>query len=185
MTETKTDPRVAVLRAHGIVNPVDTIEAATWAKIGLPRACALLEKESGGGHMVWGHDPTIFVGGYDALHKHAYGETVTEQAYKAYLTQRGPTGRGGMQGVGHCQLTYYSYQDQADGLGGCWLPVPNMKVGFRLLESLIARLGEQDGAAAYNGTGPAAHAYGLDFVKRAAVWRERLAGLPATTEEDE
>lgn len=174
----KPDPRIGILGLGGIVNPSATIVAAQAAKLPLPYACALLEKESAGGLNLWGHDPTIFVGGYDAAHSHAYGSVVTQEAYRAYLRQRGPQGRGGMQGVGPCQLTWYSYQDQADTLGGCWLPVFNMTVGFRLLEANIARDGEQAGAAAYNGSGPAAEAYGDDFVAKAAVWKARLAVTP-------
>jgi hypothetical protein len=168
------DPRVAVMREHGIVNPEWTLQAATNARLPLEYACALLDKETGGGHNEWGHDPTIFVGGYDAATGRAYGEAVSELGYHAYKILRGSQGQGGMQGVGPCQLTYYSYQDAADSLGGCWQPLHNMTVGFNLLRSNIGRYGEQAGAAAYNGSGPAAEAYGADFVRRAAEWRALL-----------
>lgn len=155
---------VAKLKQHGIVDPVSTVAAAATAKLPLPYACALLEKESGGGQNVFGHDPTIFIGA---------GE-VTEAKYAEYKRQRIASGNRLMQGVGPCQLTYYSYQDQADAKGGCWVPLHNMEVGFALLQSHIARYGEQAGAAAYNGSGPAADAYGRDFVQRAAAWKARL-----------
>jgi hypothetical protein len=60
----------------------------------------------------------------------------------------GPTGRGGMQGVGPAQLTYYSYQDDADKEGGCWKPRQNIRIGLRLLKSNIRRLGEWGGVKA-------------------------------------
>lgn len=170
------DLRLAILREQGIVNPVWTIQAASFARLPLEYGCALLDKESGGGRNEWGHDPTIFVGGYDEATGHAYGELVTEQAYLAYKALRIRTNR--YQGVGPCQLTYYGFQDAADNLGGCWVPLHNMTVGFNLLRGNIQRYGEQAGAAAYNGSGPAAVAYGEDFVHRAAWWKNLLA--PAT-----
>ena len=79
-----------------------------------------------------------------------------------------------MQGVGPTQLTWYAFQDQADALGGAWKPYPNMVVGFRHLKTLINQMGKEHGAAAYNGTGPAADAYGKDFVKKQEAWHRRI-----------
>jgi hypothetical protein len=82
-------------------------------------------QESGGGKNEWGHDPTIFIGGGD------FGQPVTEESYTAYKALRDSTGQS--QGVGPCQLTWKGYQDQADALGGCWRPLPNMVVGFGII----------------------------------------------------
>src|SRR5919206_5294985 len=95
------DTLIERLRAGGIVHPRITVAEAQRAGLRLPIACAMLEKESSGGHNVFGHDPTIFVG----------AGQVTREKYRAYKKQRGPEGKGGMQGVGPMQLTWYSIQD--------------------------------------------------------------------------
>lgn len=154
-----------LLKAHGIVNPLWTILAARKAGLGLPRACALLEKESGKGQNEFGHDDTIFVG----------AGIVTRVKYAAYKKLRIASGNRLMQGVGPCQLTWYSTQDAADQLGGCYKPLANMIVGFTAMQRLIEKYGERAGAAAYNGSGPAAVEYGKDFVEKASRWKAVLA----------
>jgi hypothetical protein len=158
----------------GIVCPVALVEASRATGVPLPLAASLLVQESGGGRNEWGHDPTIFVGGYDAANDRRWGETVTKAAYLEYKRQRGPAGAGGMQGVGPCQLTYYALQDEADALGGCWLPHPNLMVGLGLLEANIRREGEHAGVALYNGSGPAAARYADTVLARAARFAAAL-----------
>ena len=98
------------LRAGGIVDPDTTVAEAQRAGLPLKLACAMLEKESAGGHNVFGHDPhTIFAGA---------GE-VTEAKYREYKRKRVASGNKLMQGVGPCQLTWWSLQDAADAAGGC------------------------------------------------------------------
>lgn len=155
---------VLKLRKGGIVYPIRTIMAAKSAGLPLALACALLEQESSGGHNVFGHDPTIFIGA---------GE-VTEAKYKAYKAKRGPQGQGGMQGVGPCQLTWYSIQDYADKLGGCWKPLVNMKVGFKILADNIRQSGLRAGVRAYNGSGAAAERYADQVLARYENWKKRL-----------
>lgn len=172
----KPDPRMAVMRKNGIVIPGATVIAeAHAAALPLDLACALLVQESGGGRNEWGHDPTIFVGGFDARRGVHYGPTVTEEAYAAYLKQRGAHGQGGMQGVGPCQLTYFAFQDEADREGGCWIPRFNIRVGFRHLAANIRRYGLRTGIAAYNGSGPAADHYANSVLHLQADWKKRLA----------
>jgi hypothetical protein len=156
---------VRVLRAHGVVNPVWTIQAAKKAKLPLAYACALLEKETGKGHNVFGHDPTIFAG----------AGIVTKAKFLAYRAKRRASGNKLMQGAGPCQLTWWATQDAADRLGGCWLPLANMTVGFTALAALIRRYGVQAGAARYNGSGPKAAAYGKDFAAKAKKWQTILS----------
>ena len=139
------------------------LEAVATTKIPLSYALALVEKESGGKN-VYGHDPV--------RNPAQKGGRVTRTNYAAYKKAR-KAGLG-MQGVGHTQLTWYAFQDQADALGGAWKPYPNMVVGFRHLKTLINAHGKEHGAAAYNGTGPAADAYGKDFVKRQESWHRRI-----------
>ncbi|MGH2762587.1 MAG: peptidoglycan-binding protein, partial [Thermoleophilaceae bacterium] len=156
------------LKAHGILRPQATVEEARRAGLRVPLACALLEKESGGGRNVFGHDPTIFVGAGD----------VTRAKYAEYKRQRVASGNRKMQGVGPCQLTWWEFQDAADREGGCWRPEINMRVGFRHLVALIKQHGEADGARRYNGSGPAAEAYSRDLLAKARVWESRLSGVP-------
>jgi peptidoglycan hydrolase-like protein with peptidoglycan-binding domain len=165
------DTLIERLRAGGIVHPKVTVAEAQRAGLRLPIACAMLEKESAGGHNVFGHDPTIFVG----------AGKVTKAKYLAYKQQRVASGNRRMQGIGPCQLTWYEFQDEADREGGCWRPEINIRIGFRRLAANIKQYGEADGARRYNGTGPAAEAYSADLLRRAALWNQRLAGaLPAT-----
>ena len=154
------------LRAEGVLRPQAVVEEAKRAGLRLPLACALLEKESGGGRNVFGHDPTIFVGA---------GE-VTRAKYREYKKRRVAGGNKQMQGVGPCQLTWWEFQDAADREGGCWRPEVNMRVGFRHLVALINQHGEADGARRYNGSGPAAEAYSRDLLAKAKVWEAKLAG---------
>jgi hypothetical protein len=154
------------LRAEGVLRPQAVVEEAKRAGLRLPLACALLEKESGKGRNVFGHDPTIFVGA---------GE-VTRAKYREYKRRRVASGNRQMQGVGPCQLTWWEFQDTADREGGCWRPEINMRVGFRHLVALINQHGEADGARRYNGSGAAAEAYSRDLLAKARVWEAKLAG---------
>src|SRR4051812_22741591 len=165
------DTLIERLRAGGIVHPKVTVAEAQRAGLRLAVACAMLEKETSGGHNVFGHDPTIFVG----------AGKVTKAKYLAYKQQRVASGNRRMQGVGPCQLTWYEFQDEADREGGCWRPEINIRIGFRRLAANIKLHGEADGARRYNGTGPAAEAYSADLLRRAGLWDQRLSGaLPAT-----
>lgn len=160
------------LRAESVLRPQAVVEEARRAGLRLALACALLEKESGRGRNVFGHDPTIFVGA---------GE-VTRAKYLEYKRRRVASGNRQMQGVGPCQLTWWEFQDTADREGGCWRPEINMRVGFRHLVALISQHGEADGARRYNGSGPAAEAYSRDLLAKARIWEAKLAGhvVPAS-----
>jgi hypothetical protein len=154
------------LRAESVLRPQAVVEEARRAGLRLALACALLEKESGRGRNVFGHDPTIFVGA---------GE-VTRAKYAEYKRRRVASGNRLMQGVGPCQLTWWEFQDAADREGGCWRPEVNMRVGFRHLVALISQHGEADGARRYNGSGPAAEAYSRDLLAKTRIWEAKLAG---------
>jgi hypothetical protein len=161
-----------------IANPKLTVLAAAKAKIPLPLALAILSQESHGGRNEWGHDPTICVGGHDKVHGKAWGSNVTKAAYSAYKAERGPTGKGGMQGVGPTQLTYYSYQDEADKLGGAWKPLPNMIEGFTVIRESVQRSGLFLGIKSYNGSGDAAAAYAASVLRYEKAWAAKL-GMPS------
>jgi hypothetical protein len=117
--------------------------------------CAFLLQETGGGRNVFGSDPTVFAGA---------GE-VTRPKYLAYKEVRNRTGQ--VQGVGPMQLTWPTYQDQADRLGGAWKPYANMLVGFRHVAALHRSSGSWTATAhEYNGGGPAADAYAAQMAQR-------------------
>lgn len=139
------------------------LEACATTGLPLSYGLALCEKE-GGFRNIYGHDPV--------RNPAPKGGRVTRENYREYKAARK---RGlGMQGVGHTQLTWYELQDKADHLGGCWRPYPNLVVGFSNLKRLVNLHGKELGAAAYNGTGPAAEAYGRDFVRKQHVWHKRV-----------
>ncbi|MDQ5820061.1 MAG: hypothetical protein M3540_01295 [Actinomycetota bacterium] len=160
------------LKQLGIVNPALAIEAAKKAGLELAVACAFLEQESGGGHNVFGHDRD---GRGNFIFPAKDGVVpVTEQLYKEYKARRGAEGKGGMQGVGPLQLTWFSFQDAADKQGGCWNPRANMAVGFAHAAALIRRNGMQLGVKSYNGSGPAADRYLAQMLPRIEKWRRQL-----------
>ena len=139
------------------------LAACASTNLPLSYGLALCEKE-GGFRMIYGHDPV--------RNPAPKGGRVTASNYARYKRDR-KAGLG-MQGVGHTQLTWYEFQDAADRLGGCWRPYPNLVVGFSNLRRLINQQGKEAGAAAYNGTGPAAEAYGRDFVRRQEAWHRKV-----------
>ncbi|MEP6978176.1 MAG: hypothetical protein ABI948_08995 [Thermoleophilia bacterium] len=164
------------LKELGIVNPQWTVEAAHNAGLELAIACAFLEQESGGGHNVFGHDRDRH-GNYVFPAKDGT-VAVTEELYKEYKHRRGPKGDGGMQGVGPMQLTFFSFQDRADELGGCWHPRANMQAGFEHAAELIRRSGMNLGIKTYNGSGPQADHYLQQMLPRIEKWREKLKVPP-------
>ena len=170
------------LRAGGIVMPKACVAEAARAGLRLELAAALLEKESAGGHNVFGHDRDR--SGRYIFPARDGSVKVTKELYLEYKRRRVASGDKAMQGVGPCQLTWFSFQDDADKLGGCWKPQVNMRVGFQRLASLVRTHGDSVGARMYNGSGDAAVAYSADLLKKAAAWKARLDGaapVPASS----
>jgi hypothetical protein len=166
-----------------VVQPVVTLIAAKIAGLPLSLACAILEQETAGGRNEWGHDPTIFIGGFDEAHNRQYPESpLTRAAYEAYKAQRGPEdSRGGapnQQGVGPGQLTTAWKQNQADDLGGAWKPLPNLIEAFALLKESIQRDGLRSTVVGYNGSGPKAEAYADVVLQNERRWAQAL-GKPS------
>lgn len=166
------------LAAWGILRADEVVELAAGAGLELAVAATMLEKESSGGHNVWGRDG-VPTGGF-----YTKGGPVTRANYLAWKPHRG---RLGSQGVGPTQLTYPPLQDRADALGGCWDWRCNVHVGFEHLASLVRRYGLEAGFRAYNGGDKAARAgvvpdadrYGRDAMARLAKWRDRLGTTPS------
>jgi len=145
--------------------PYRTVRAASKEGLELALACGFLMIETGGGTNEFGHDPTIYIG----------AGVVTKKKYLAYKRERIYSGNTLMQGVGPMQLTWWSTQDEADAIGGCWNPYKNMIIGFRHAHENIERDGLHAGIAAYNGSGPAAQAYADRVLAYAEHFRQVLA----------
>ena len=158
-----------VLARHGTQRAEEVVELAAAAGLDPALAATLLQKESGGGHNLWGHDAVETGGNYGK------GGPVTEEAYRKYRRDRG---RFGAQGVGPTQLTFPGFQDMADDRGGCFDWRVNCAVGFEILAGHIRVRGVRDGFRAYNGSGAQAERYADDAMEKLATWRSRLGGSP-------
>ena len=155
--------RIDAARDRGCAMAQAAFRASRKADIPFYVACAFLKQETGGGRNVFGHDASIFAG----------AGKVTKAKYLRYKRLRERTGR--MQGVGPMQLTWHTFQDRADRIGGAWDPYVNMLVGFRHLADLRRDLGSWHGAArAYNGSGPMAQRYAAEMSRRFVAERRVL-----------
>lgn len=149
----------------------EIVSIARDQSLDLASACTLMEKESNT-RNVFGHDAVDTGGNY------VKGEPVTKTKYLAYKAWRDEPNRRSkglpsrMQGVGPLQLTWWSYQDQADAEGGCWDWAVNTRVGFRIF---VGHLRSFQGdvwkaARAYNGK----DSYADDFMVKRKAWQDRL-----------
>ncbi|MFC4943654.1 hypothetical protein [Pseudonocardia sp. GCM10023141] len=156
-----------VLAANGILRAADVVWLAAQEGLELAAAATMLQKETGGGRNVWG-SAGVSTGGV-----YVKGSEVTQSAYLNYKAIRAQIGN---QGVGPCQLTATTYQNQADAIGGCWDPIASITIGFRALAGMIRANGLRNGFRAYNGSGPAAECYADDSAAVYNRWRGLLAG---------
>jgi hypothetical protein len=129
------------VRKAGFRHALRIVLEAKGAGLPLSYALASIEMESFRGFNVFGHDP---------VRNPIKGGVVTKSRYLQYKQYR-REGLG-MQGVGPMQLTWWATQDHADKLGGCWKVKYNLRVGFRMLASLIHHKGVHNGVRAYNGS---------------------------------
>lgn len=182
-----TAQKIEIARQNGIQKP-ETVYAISGADtVAFWVLCSFLTQETGGGNNIYGHD--VDSTGYP---RPFWGHgAVTKENYEAYKIERdmfvGSTrfpkvGRR-MQGVGPMQLTWYTYQDQADALGGCWVFDNNVRVGAGILkghydDSVSIFDTEKERwhwvAKQYNGS----EIYALEMDTRFATWRN-LLGLKA------
>ncbi len=108
---------------------------------------------------------------------------MTEAGYRAYKAERNNTGE--VQGVGPTMLTDPHLQTEADRLGGAWKPLPNMTVGFSVLQQNIEIYHLYRGLVAYN-AGPtpspaglaAGETYAHDVLAKEKAWATKL-GIPS------
>lgn len=124
-------------KRKGIVNPIIAYQEAKRAGLEFAVLCAVLMKETAGGHNVFGHDG----GGAPCA---GWG-LVTASKYRQYVALfiRARVA----QGVGPMQLTYRGFQTLADKAGGCWKVRPNIRVGAEILAKDI----KHSSGADYNG----------------------------------
>lgn len=142
-----------IAASFGIQHPALVEEYAKRTGLPYSVACALLLMESYGGKNIFGADPT------SSIPNAWKNGKVTWLRYRYYKARRR---RYGAQGVGPCQLTGPGLQDAADAKGGCHKFRPNILIGFGFLHANIVGAGHnlQLGFQRYNGSGPAAVAYG-------------------------
>lgn len=145
-----------------------TVAEAFRVDCPLTAAATMLDMESSGGLMVFGHDPPRC----DAP-SYVLGGPVTRESYAAYRARRDECGA---QGVGATQLTYPPFQDRADAEGGCWRPEINCRVGFDLLAGDIRKHGIRDAFSIYNTGRPGATAYAAKAMTILPRWQRVIEG---------
>lgn len=152
------------IRRHGGQNSLRVVLEARRADIPVSLFCAFLTQESGFANL-FGSDPVA---------NPVKGGIVTKARYLTYRRYR--DAGYGSQGVGPCQLTFKGFQDEADRLGGCWIPKNNLRVGAQLIASLLRQYpgNEHAAIAAFNGSGPAAEAYANSVLALQRLWHGRL-----------
>lgn len=128
---------------HGARYSLRIILEARKNRVPISTAFAVVEQESNF-RNVFGHDPT------HSIPPSWKGGQVTKDRYHHYKRNRN---KGGMQGVGPMQLTWWEIQDDADRLGGCWRPKWNICVGMDHLGRLLRahKMKRHPALAAYNG----------------------------------
>jgi len=146
---------MAAAKKNGIVDAPNALAAAIYSRTDFSIVCTSLLMESYGGRNMWGGDPAG-----DALPSNLFEQDVTPAGWEEYWAnvKRGLR----TNGCGPGQLTSEGLQAAANSIGGCWLPGPNMKVAAIFMRQLLAETGGDITLAYqhYNGSGPAAVAYG-------------------------
>ena len=156
----------AVAKVFGKEAAAVVVEEAHEADLELALACALVEQESGGKN-IFGCD----LGSRSSVP--FCNQAVTEARVRELIAhvQRGGTSNG----VGLTQLTSLGFILDAMESGGAWKPEAQLEVGFDLLASLIAQLGEFRGIGAYNGgPGNPIASYAESVLSKREAWRKRL-----------
>ncbi len=166
----------AAIRRHGGDHEDVIVREAKRFGVPVALVCAVIDVESDFTN-VFGHDNVR--NPIKSPPRPAPDRVVTEALYREYKRQR-KLGKGS-QGVGPMQLTFFTLQDEADALGGCFDPAINIRVGVRHLRSLVDAHGLRDGVQRYNGA--PGHEYADLVLRRRAMWEQRLRGAspgPAT-----
>lgn len=167
-------PPVTAKRVELAANRLANTSAAATAcrEAGLPFyvACALLEKESGGMNA-WGNDK----GGVFAELPSSI--PVTRDGYRIFRYKVFDLGELS-NGVGPCQITSRGLlrQMESDNLKP-WVPVDNMRFGFKLLAGYYTRTKAWTKAGTLYNEGnlnSGVTDYGRDLSRRVASWKKLL-----------
>jgi hypothetical protein len=148
------------LKRHRVRKPRVVIAEAERANLRLPDALAMLEQETG--------IPQRNIFGCDYGPGKAFcHERVTKGKVATLLA--GPLSNG----IGWTQITYKPLIPAALR-SKMHRPRYQMRVGFGVLANNIRQYGQREGHARYNGSGPAAEAYGDHAVDLAHKWHRIL-----------
>jgi hypothetical protein len=157
------DEQISIAKEFGLVNVWPLWRAAKDNECPFYVACALMQKESGGKN-VYGHDKGGVLSGYP--------DEVSEENFKVFrylvLEQGFPS-----NGVGPAQLTYKGFFEHMEELDlKAWDPYDNMLYGLRLIMQYYDDFSNWANVGSmYNGSPE----YGLDFARKVAEWKRRLA----------
>lgn len=155
------------LKRHGVRAPRSVIAEAKRANLDLADAVTMLEQETGIPQQnIFGCDHG------DVGDRPPYcHQAVTRERIQRWW----PIHQSQMNGVGWTQITWYTYVEEAQRLGGAHKVKYQMRVGFKALADLIRAYGVQDGHRRYNGSGAAAEAYGRRAVDLRRKWQQILS----------
>lgn len=150
------------------------VDEAEETGLGLTLACALVEQESGG-QNIFGCDHGPVGDKPPFCH-----QPVTKQRVQQ-LRARG-TYKYGMNGIGLCQITWWSFVERAEHLGGAHLPKNQCRVGFRLLAEYLSKYPYLSAIGAYNAGETNRNnvpAYSNSVAAKHEAWKKRLEIVPA------
>lgn len=156
---------IHLMAAYGLENGASILAASRKVDIPLSVLCAMFQSESGG-RNIFGADPAG-----NALPSRWFDTPVSYWKFQYFWRRvhKGYTSNG----VGPSQLTSPGLIQTAQNLGGAWKVLPNMIAGARALKDLYAGVGSSDWRLAfqhYNGSGPAAEAYGYRTIEHQRAW---------------
>lgn len=160
---------IICLEKGGLQNASAIVQASSLERFDLAELAAIIEEESGG-RNIYGADDT---GPDGALPPALYDKPVTKANFKTFWArvQAGHTSNG----VGLAQLTSKGFLEAANSRGGAWIPIHQCTEACAILRGLIADHATfQAAAAAYNGAGPVADAYGARVQALAGAWQQRI-----------
>lgn len=156
------------LEKGGLQNAGVIVHASQLQRFDLAGLAAIIEEESGG-RNIYGADPS----NNGALPPSLYDQPVTHANFEVFWqrVQEGYTSNG----VGLPQLTYPGFIANANRRGGAWIPIHQCTEACAILSGLLKQHGSfEAAAAAYNGAGFVADAYGARVEALRAQWQARI-----------
>lgn len=164
MSDAERKRLIEALKGKGVKRPAMVIAEALRARILVASAIAMLEMETGIPQKnIFGCDWGV---GVAFCHM-----KVTARRVKKLIAD------GRANGVGWTQLTFMGFVVAAQRMGGAAFPRYQMRVGFKTLRANFDQYGTLEAMYShYNGTGPAAEAYGRRAVGLRAKWLQVTHG---------